>query len=74
MMCTHFWTITLSISSVCQWSGRLGFNPRLIHTKDFKKIVLYSTLLNTQHYKVRIKGKVEQSRGWNSAFPYTLVS
>ena len=29
-------------------------------------------LLNTQHYKVRIKGKVEQSREWSSALPYTL--
>ena len=27
-----------------------------------KKIVLDATLLNTQHYKVRIKGEVEQSR------------
>ena len=34
-----------------------------------KKIVLDSTLLNTQHYKVRIKGKVEQSREWSSALP-----
>ena len=29
--------------------------------------------LNTQYYKVRIKGKVEQSMEWSSAFPYTLV-
>ena len=29
------------------------------------------SLLNTQHYKVRIKGKVEQSRGRSSALPYT---
>ena len=27
-----------------------------------KKMVLDASLLNTQHYKVRIKGKVEQSR------------
>ena len=27
-----------------------------------KKMVLDPSLLNTQHYKVRIKGKVEQSR------------
>ena len=27
----------------------------------------YAALLNTQHYKVRIKGKVEQSEEWNSA-------
>ena len=47
--------------SVRQWSGRLGFNPMSSHTKDLK-MVLDAALLNTQHYKVRIKGKVEQSR------------
>ena len=36
-----------------------------------KKMVLDATLLNTQHYKIRIKGKVEQSREWSSALPYT---
>ncbi len=30
-----------------------------------------TALFNTQHYKVRIKGKVEQSREWSSALPYT---
>ena len=38
-----------------------------------QKMVLAATLLNTQHYKVRIKGKVEQSMEWSSNFPYTLV-
>ena len=33
-------------------------------------MVLDATLLNTQYYKVRIKGKVEQSRGRSSALPY----
>ena len=37
------------------------------------KMVLDATLLNTQHYKVRIKGKEEQSRECSSALPYTLV-
>ena len=32
-----------------------------------------AALFNTQHYKVQIKGKVEQSREWSSALPYTLV-
>ena len=32
-----------------------------------------AALLNTQHYKVRIKGKAEQSKEWSSALPYTLV-
>ena len=31
------------------------------------------SLLNTQHYKVRIKGKVKQSKEKSSAFPYTSV-
>ena len=35
------------------------------------KMVLDTTLLNTQHYKVRFKGKVEQSWEWSSALPYT---
>ena len=38
-----------------------------------KKMVLDATLLNTQHYKVQIKGKMEQSREWSSALPYTSV-
>ena len=37
------------------------------------KMVLDTSLLNTQHYKVRIKDKVEQSWERNSALPYTTV-
>ena len=51
---------------------RLVFNPRSSHTKD-SKIVLNVALLNTQRYKIRIKGKVEQSREWSSALPHTSV-
>ena len=40
------------------------------HAKDFKSD---THLLNTQHYKVRIKGKVEQSSEKSSALPYTPV-
>ena len=36
-----------------------------------RKIVRAPALLNTQHYKVGIKGKVEQSRERSSALPYT---
>ena len=35
-------------------------------------MVLDVALLSTQHYKVRIKGNVEQSWWWSSALPYTL--
>ena len=34
-----------------------------------QKMVFDVTLLNTQHFKVRIKGKVEQSRKRSSAPP-----
>ena len=38
-----------------------------------KKMVGDTTLLNTQHYMVRIQDKVEQSRERSSTLPYTLV-
>ena len=58
--------------NVFQWSGRSGFNPRSSHTKD-SKIVRDAASLFPQHYKVRIKSKVEQSRERSSALPYTSV-
>ena len=36
-------------------------------------MVLDANLLNTQHYKVRIKGKMEQSSEWSSALLYICV-
>ena len=38
-----------------------------------QKMVLDAALLNAQHYKVQIKGKVEQSRERSSALPYSLM-
>ena len=52
--------------------GDLGSIPGQVIPKT-QKMVLDATLLNTQHYKVTIKGKVEQSRTRSSALPYTLV-
>ena len=50
----------------------LGSIPGQVIPKILK-MVLDTYLLNTQQYKVRIKGKVEQSRERSSALPYTLV-
>ena len=36
-------------------------------------MVLDAALLNTQHYKVRIKGKVEQSKEGSTALSNTSV-
>ena len=52
--------------------GDLGSIPGRVIAKS-QKMVLDASLLNTQDYKVQIKGKVEQSRERSSALPYTLV-
>ena len=50
----------------------LGSIPRQVIPKTLK-MVLDTSLLNIQQYKVCIKGKVEQSRERSSALPYTSV-
>ena len=52
--------------------GDLGSIPGRVITKTLK-MVFDTSLLVTQQYKVRIKGKVEQSRERSSALPYTSV-
>ena len=52
--------------------GDLGSIPGRVIPKTLK-MVLDTSLLNTQPYMVRIEGKVEQSRERSSALPYTSV-
>ena len=52
--------------------GDLSSIPGRVIPKT-QTILLDASLLNTQHYKVRIMGKVEQCRERSSALPYTLV-
>ncbi len=52
--------------------GDLGSIPGRVIPKT-QKMVLDATLLNTQHYKIKIKCKVEQFRERSSALPYTLM-
>ena len=52
--------------------GDLDSIPGRVITKTLK-MVLNTTLLNTQHYKVRIKGKVDQSRERCSILLYTSL-
>ena len=52
--------------------GDLGSIPGRIIPKTLK-MVLDTSLLNTQQYKVRIKDKVEQSRERSNALPNTSV-
>ena len=52
--------------------GDRGSIPGQVIPKT-QKMVLDAALLNSRHYKVRIKGKVEQSRKWSSGLPNTSV-
>ena len=52
--------------------GDLDSIPGRVIQKTQKK-VLDDSLFNTQHYKVRIKGKVDQSRERSSSLSYILV-
>ena len=52
--------------------GEQGSIPGGVLPKTLK-MVLDTSLLNTQHHKAYIKDKVEQSRGRSNALSYTLV-
>ena len=67
-----FWGVGLFLFLIANGPGDLGSIPGRVIPKTLK-MELDTTLLNTQHYKVRFKGKVEQSREWSCALPYTLV-
>ena len=66
------WDIGPAVRVFANGPGDLGSIPGRVIPKTLKMVV-DTTLLNTQHYKVRFKGKVEQSWEWSSALPYTLV-
>ena len=52
--------------------GDLGSIPGRVIPKTLK-MLLDTSVLNTQQYKVHIKGKVEQSRERSSALFYTSM-
>ena len=58
--------IGLAVRVFANGPGDLGSIPGRVIPKT-QKMVLDASLLNTQHYKVRIKGKVEQS--WEGVAP-----
>ena len=50
-----------------------GVQSQVESYQRLKKMVLDATLLSTQHYKVKIKGKVEQSWEWRSTLLFTSM-
>ena len=73
-MCMNLclYNIVLIKSVFAKGSEDQGSIPGRVIPKT-KKIVFDVALLNTQHYKVWVKGKVEQSRERSSALPFTFV-
>ena len=59
--------IGLAVRVFANGPGDLGSIPGRVIPKT-QKMVLDASLLNTQHYKVWIKGKVEQSREGCSSY------
>ena len=75
---THSYTACIYIDDIgtmvrvfANGLGDLASIPGRVIPK-IQKMVLDATLLNTQYYKVRIKGKVEQSKERSSALPLHL--
>ena len=66
------WLIGLVGRVFANGLGDRGSIPGRVIPKTLK-MVFDTSLLNTQQYKVGIKGKVEQSRERSSALPYILV-
>ena len=80
---TIYLSIYLSLVSVYMYLADIGMMVRVFAKglgsipgqviPKTQKMVLDASLLNTQHYTVWIKGKVEQSRESSSTLHYTLV-
>ena len=66
------YVFSLKVRVFTNGPGDQGSIPGRVIPKTFK-MVHDTSLLNTQLYKVRIKGKVEQSRKKCRALPYTSV-
>ena len=69
---TYLVPIGLAARVFTNGPGDQGSIPCQVIPKT-QEMVLDTYLLNTQHYKVHIKGKVAQSREMSSSLPYTSV-
>ena len=72
MINIYAWLIDLVSRVFANGPGDLGSIPGHIIPKTLR-MVLDTSLLNTQQYTACIKGKVEQSRERSSALPYTSL-
>ena len=85
--CLHDWLLLANAINYSQLSQLIALrnltNPTWRYEQDSNlwgnnqldfEFISITSKLNTQQYKVRIKGKVEQSRERSSALPYNSVS
>ena len=71
-VCVFILDIGIMVRVFTHGPGNLGSIPGRVIPMT-QKMVFDASLLNTQHYKVWIKGKVGQSWEKSSTLPYTLV-
>ena len=76
----NFGQLLLGITdSLAKWVERLPMGretevqSQVVSYRRLKKMVLGTSLLSTQHYKVHIKGKVAQSRRRSSALSVVAI-
>ena len=69
----NYMEIGMMVRVFVNGSGDLGSIPDRVIPKT-QKMVLDASLLNTQYYKVQIKGKVDQSSERSSASPTSQCS
>ena len=73
------WHLTWSLVNDLQWVKcspmvrEMWIQSQVESYQRLKITVFDATLLSTRHCKAMNKGKVEQSRKWSTAIPYTTV-
>ena len=67
-----YWAIGIMVRVFANGVGDQVSIPGRVIAKT-QKMVFDAALFNIQHYVVRIKGKVEESREWRSTLRYMLV-
>ena len=69
-----FWLLAIGLMNrvFTNGPGDRGSIPGQVIPKT-QKMVSNTALLSIQHYMVKIKGKLEQSREWSSGLLYTEV-
>ena len=71
--CLDFWNVSRYYLHYIYVDKNLRRTEWIIRTYHLRKLDKFDVIRNTNHYKVRIKGKVEQYSECGSVLPYTSM-